>query len=524
MGKRKLWERLLIITVIVTLFVPVLAACTKKEPQQQSDNTPRTLRFASGNGYIGDNGEVFRQYTELFEFKYDNIELEYIETMDRGRYGGYSIYLPPDGDEEEQDPLDALKEAMTGPTPPDIVMISYDQLAELINENLLVSLDELILGEPDFNADDFVPAVIDGLRKPGNGTLYALAPLFYSSAVIYNKNIFLDRAVEFPTDGMTWQEMFDLARRVTVKDEKKPIHGFSFNYWYGGGLWDLFQNMNYYTAPLGLKWVDEETLQMTTNTPAWQTVWKTFVDLYNEGVFPGEPDYSVPREGPVAWDIFLSGEAAMVVVPYQYLTDVIFANNNADRIENFTPFEWDVVTIPTHPEAPGVGSSVGYEAIFAINANAENLDDAWEFIKFVTGEEWARIKSKSVYNLVSRKSFIEHKDGADYNLDAFLTLTPPEFSQSEMRLWEILPDYWQLQSIGQRKLAEVINNGKDIELALQEWETEGQMMIQQMLENKENGGGSDGGGIIRPLPIELPVMIEDSVIIDYVETFDSTDE
>src|SRR5690606_30144531 len=121
----------------------------------------------------------------------DNIELEYIDTMDRGRYGGYSIYLPPDGDEEEQDPLDALKEAMTGPTPPDIVMISYDQLAELINENLLVSLDELILGEPDFNADDFVPAVIDGLRKPGNGTLYALAPLFYSSAVIYNKNIFL---------------------------------------------------------------------------------------------------------------------------------------------------------------------------------------------------------------------------------------------------------------------------------------------------------------------------------------------
>jgi len=517
MRNHKSWKKFVLICMAVTLLIPVLAACTK-DRTPQADTTPKTLRFASGFEYIGENGEAFRQFTELFEFEYDNIELEYMETVDQSRYGG-GIYIPPQPGEEEdrQDPLEALKEAMTGPTPPDVVMIDYSQLPELINENLLVSLDELILGEENFNVDDFVPTVIDGLRKPGNGTLYALSPLFYSSAVIYNKQLFLDKAVEFPTDGMTWQEMFDLARRVSVKDEENPVYGFSFNTYYGGGIWDLFQNMNLYTMPLGMKWIDEKSLQMTTNTPGWQGVWKTFVDMYKEAVLPQEPDYSKPREGPVAWDLFLSGEVAMAIVPYRYLSDVISANENADRIDNFEAFDWDVVTLPTHPDAPGVGANVSYEGIFAINANAENPEGAWEFIKFVTGEDWARIKSKSVYNMVARKQFLTPKDGADYNMDAFLALSPPEFTSNDQVLWEKLPDYWQVQSIGQQKLMEVINNGKDIQLALQEWETEGQMAIQQMLERQQNpDGGIDDGGVI----IDLPVVEERTEQAETIEIID----
>ena len=204
---------------------------------------------------------------------------------------------------------------------------------------------------------------------------------------------------------------------------------------------------------------------MTANTPGWQEVWQTFADLYKEGVFPKEPDYSKPREGRFAWDVFLSGEAAMAVVSYSYLNEVITANNSAANIEGYEPIDWDVVSLPTHPEAPGVGSNISYYGIFAINANAENVEDAWEFIKFVTGEDWARVKSKANYYLVARQSYIQPFDGAEYNLNAFLNLTPPEYSNTEMILYEKLPDYWSVQNIGQMKFAEVVNNGKDIQQA-----------------------------------------------------------
>jgi len=503
-------KRLFLIGLIVSLLIPVLAACTK-EAQPKNHNTERTLRFASGFEYVGEDGQVFRNYTELFEFSHKDIRIETLQTSYQQKNGSGYFYIPPQsGEEEEQaDPIKALIDLMTGPTPPDIVLIDYSHLPSLINENLLVSLDELILNEKDYNIDDFVPAVIEGLRKAGNGTLYALAPMFYSSALIYNKQLFLNKAVPFPTDGMTWQEMFELARRVTVKDEENPVYGFAFERYYGnGGIWGLQRYMtNNYTMPLGMKWIDEETLTMKVNTPAWQGVWKLFTDLYKEGVLPQEPDWSKPRDNPYAWDMFLSGEVAMTIVPYTYLWEIISANNNADRIDGFEPIDWDVVTVPTHPEAPGVGTEIYYDGLFAINAKAENMEDAWEFIKFITGEQWARVKSKSVYNIMSRKSFIEKIEGVDYNIDAFLQLFPSEYALDESRLRQKLPEYWSIMNIGEQKLADVINNNKSIELALQEWETEGQAMIQSIKERQQNG--SDGGLRMIELPaIPAPVIID----------------
>lgn len=506
------WKKFILIIMVVSFMIPVLAACSREAPQ--ASDTVRTLRIAS-TSHMGENGEYLSEYTDLFQYEYRNIELEYIQTSNYDRYRYMTPTTP--SEEEEKKPIELLKEAMNGPTPPDIVMLNYNELPELINENLLLSLDEMILQEDNFNVDDFVPAVIDGLRKPGNGTLYALTPTFYSSAVIYNKKHFLDKAVEFPTDGMTWQEMFDLARRVTVVDDQNPVYGFAFSNYRGGGVWDLFYNMNMYTQPLGLKWIDEDTLQMQTNTPSWYDVWKTFVDLYNDKVIPQEPDYNRLSGGYFDWDVFLSGEAAMAIVSYNYLTEVINANNNADRIENFEPIDWDVVTLPTHPEAPGVGSNIGYSAIFAINANAENPEDAWEFIKFVTGEDWARIKSKANYYLVARQSYIQPREGQEYNMEAFLALSPPEFMNNEQILWEKLPDYWSVQNIGQMKLNEVINNGKDIQLALQEWETEGQAMIQQMLEMRDNPG--DGGMGIMPIE-EIMIRQAAGETIEFTDSVD----
>lgn len=461
------------------------------------------MRLASSSGYLGTNGEVFREYTELFEFEHRDIRLEVVETVNQGRYWfGTAV-------EDETDPLAALKEAMTSPTPPDIVMLEFGHLKELINENLLLSLDEMVLKEKDLQLDKIVPAVVDGLRKPGNGTLFALAPMFSTSAVIYNKQLFLDQGVEFPKDRMTWQDLFDLARRVTVQDDQNPVYGFSFDY-YQGGLADVYYTMNSfisdYVQPLGLNWIDADTLQMTVNTPAWQEVWATFAELYRDKIIPQGQDRSSPRAGPFDWDLFLSGRAAMVIVPFNYLHRVIEANEEAERLDNHEPIEWDVVTLPTHPEAPGIGSNVLYQGIFAINANAENIDDAWEFIKFIMSEDYARIKSRSAYYMLAHQEYNQPINGVEYNHDAFLQLLPPDDAFHEMELSRKLPDYWSVRSIGQQKMYDVLMNGKDIGLALQEWETEGQMMIRQLLE--QQGNGSDAGKMPAPLPADRRIILK----------------
>ena len=93
-----------------------------------------------------------------------------------------------------------------------------------------------------------------------------------------------------------------------------------------------------------------------------------------------------------------------------------------------------------------------------------------------------------------------------------------------MILYEKLPDYWSVQNIGQMKFAEVVNNGKDIQQALQEWETEGQMMIQQMLENKDNPNGDFG---ILPIDIQIGIAsgeIDPEDVLTYFEDVEFTEE
>jgi multiple sugar transport system substrate-binding protein len=218
----------------------------------------------------------------------------------------------------------------------------------------------------------------------------------------------------------------------------------------------------------------------------------------------------------------LSGKTAMAIVPYNYLFQVVEANKNADRIENYEAIDWDVVTLPTHEAAPGIGSNVYYQGIFAINANAENLDDAWEFIKFITGEDFARIKSKSNNYLLARQDYIKPIDGVEYNLNAFMALSPPEYSSADQELYEKLPDYWSVQNIGQQKLYEVLREGKDVQLALQEWEAEGQMMIEQLLEQRENGG--DGNVGIFGLTEEKLRLLEASGELINITTTEATAE
>ena len=71
---------------------------------------------------------------------------------------------------------------------------------------------------------------MDGMKNAGGGKLYALAPTFSSSALIYNKKMFQDAGVDFPKDGMTWDETFDLSKRLAKGEGESRINGFSFKH------------------------------------------------------------------------------------------------------------------------------------------------------------------------------------------------------------------------------------------------------------------------------------------------------
>lgn len=469
--------------VSIFMLVALLAACGGIGGKETEET--RVIRIATLYGDKSQGDYLRTEYTDLYEFTHDHIDIEFVYAVDYStrRYNNRT----GEDMEKEPDPVEEMKKLMEGDNPPDIVMLDYGMLSEFINDNLLMPLDPYI-AEDEFDTSGYVPAVIDGLKAVGNNTLYALAPTFSSSALVYNKAIFDEMGVAHPTDNMTWEEMFALAEQVANGEEQNRKYGFSFRTYSYSNMMDDFQ---VYTAPLELQMMDEAGENMLVDSQPWRDVMNRLVELYKADVMPDQEDYYRGREnnpdykpGPFENDAFLSGKVAMSILPYYQVSDLVSANQNAQNIEGFDGIQWDVVTIPVHPEYPNVGGFVEMNPIMAINAKATNPDDAWDLIRFNNSKEWAELKSRSSNRLLSRSEFIKPIDGLDYNVEAFTKLIPAK-NPMNSNYGPSNELYWSLQNIGRNKFDQVIRGDMEVERALQEWQTEGNALLKAIKENPD---------------------------------------
>ncbi|WP_197258240.1 extracellular solute-binding protein [Paenibacillus dendritiformis] len=477
MGSKKWVRKLLLATMAIAMIIPMLAACTKTDEVKPGQE--RVLRI--GVLYGGNDDTYFRsQYTDVYEFsKQGAVRIEIVPAIDQSDHWGSN------GEYKQPDYVEALKKIMTGANPVDVVVLDASQYLRLSRDGLLKQLDPLIQ-QDKIDTNEFVPTVIDGLKAMGDNNLYGLAPTFSSQALFYNRTLFNEAGVEPPTDNMTWEQVFDKAKLVSKGEGKDRVYGFSFNHYFGSDpFWDMVKT---YVQPLNLRLIDDKADNMTVNSPKWENVWTTISKLVAEKTIPG-PNAEMPETpdgqfNPFQYDSFLSGRVAMVLGDYSFInSDLSDAMKNADKIKGFTKFDWDVVTLPSHAEAPGVSGLVSLNYIFSINQKAPNPEDAWDFVKFVSSEEWAKLRSRSSYELVARQKYIQPKDGINFNISAFYTIKP--ILPSSHNEDELFGKYslYELYDIGRNLFQEVIDNKKGVSEALQEWETKGNQILKKKQAN-----------------------------------------
>lgn len=479
-------RKIITVSLAATLTLGLLAGCTggkAKETEQE-----KVLRI--GVLYGGYDDSYFRQqYTDIYEFTHQNVRIEIVPAIDQ------SQYRYDDGSQQMKQPdyLDSMKKIMTGSNPVDVVVTDTSVLNQLIQENMVKQLDPMIQ-EDKFDTADFVPSVIDGIKDLGDGNLYALTPSFTSSALYFNKKLFADAGVEPPKDKMTWDDIFNLARRLAKGEGKDRVYGFSFSRYQGS---DPFYDMqSSYVSALQLKTYDDKAEKMTVNSPQWTKVWETMSKLAKDKIIPdtqngmNESDHWTPISG----DLFLSGKVAMTIGESSYVNEISDANNNAAKIKNFKAIDWDVVTVPVHPEKPDIGGNIWLNNIFAINSSAPNSETAWDFIKFINSEDWAKLRSRSnSYEMVSRKTYIKPKEGLDYNIQAFYLLKPnAPTNPKEEKLMQDKPGLYGVTNIGRNYFKEVLDNKKTPAEALKEWEEKGNKMLLEIKNNPKTQFQDDG--------------------------------
>lgn len=502
----------------LTMLVPALAACNTKNDENDPKNR-HTLRIGTLYGSTQDDQYFRQQYTDLFEFDNGNIDIEIVPAID---WNEMQFDQDPSKANQQPDPLEKVKAIMTGENPVDVMIFDLNLLPQLVNENMLKQLDPL-LKEDEIDTNAFVPTVIDGIKEQGNGFVYALTPTFTPSALYYNKKLFSKRGVDVPTDGMSWDDVFNLARRMKQGEGKDAVYGFMFNQWGGS---NGFYDIQSFGAPLQLRMFDEKAETMTVNTPKWEALWKMVTDLNKDHIVPTQEDMQAIYEeqnkaatdGPIRYNpyqgqLFLSGKVAMTIGDYSMISQIQQMNANADKLK-MDKLEWDVVTMPFFQELPEIGGSIYLNQLAGINAKAQNPDDAWEFVKFMNGEKSAKFKSRSTYEMSSLKAYVKIKEGMDsFNIEAFTKMKPAPVSQSSLKdqeLYRTKPNLNMVTELGSQAYMKVIQGKKTVKEALEEWQTRGNDLLQKIKTNPDgpiegiyDNAYGDGGAI----PLEkLEVM------------------
>lgn len=477
------------------ILIPTLAACTSKN--EDDPNNRRTLRIGTMYGSQQDESYFRQQFTDMFELTHSNIDIEIVPAIDYTE----QQFEQPDPNKPQPDPLEKVKEIMDGDNPVDVMIIQDPSLlGSLVQDNLVKPLDPM-LKEDKIDTSAYVPSVIEGIKQVGDGQLYALAPTYSPSALFINKKSFAKANVEVPTSAMTWEDVFNLARRLKTGTGKDAQFGFTFNqYGYSSGYYDIQS----YVAPLQLKMYDDNAEKMTVNNPQWENAWTTITNLYKDHVLPSNEDLQVDQPqtdkdvvyNPYQQQPFFSGKVAMVIGNYSMISDIETYNKNYQKFKGAEALDWDVLPVPTFAENPGVSQYINLNTLAAINAKAENPDDAWEFVKFMNGEEWGKLRSRSSYEMPTLTEFVKPKDGMTYNIDAFTQVKPflSTNSWKDQQLNQERPNLYLIQQLASMEYDKVIQGQKTVKEALAEFETKGNDLLQKIKLNPK--GQIDTTGIL----------------------------
>jgi multiple sugar transport system substrate-binding protein len=380
----KTWSRLAALTLVVILFTTLLAGCgatatpvtvektvevekvvevektVEVEVVKEVLVTPTPEPLAEGAKMIlrvgtGDSGEGLAPHQDIIAaFEKENPDiLVQLEAV-----AGSDYYT-------------RLLTQMAASDAPDIMQIGDDAVPMFVDKNAFLPLDDFIKGDYALDTSIYLPGVLE----PGQyqGQQWLLPKDFSPMAVYYNKKIFDQFNVPYPTDNWTWDDLLTTAQELTKDtdgDGKTDVWGIQLHANWTSGF-------EYWVGAAGGRLISEDGTQYVGYMDSPETIKAVqfYSDLYNKyKVSPPPADLSLWAGGNAEFE---NGQAAMRLFgrwPQAGLKE----NPNVDL---------GVVLPPTGDKQ----ADVLFWGGFGIFSGTKHPEAAWRFLKFYVGQEGSQV-------------------------------------------------------------------------------------------------------------------------------------
>lgn len=366
--KKKVVSMLMVAAMATTMF----AGCGAKEETASTPDSEATTQEAGSEVAKGDTAEepvtltwaIWDQETtaywgaikEAYEAANPNVTIEMVDLGSADYMTVLATELSGDGTEF------------------DVVTIKdVPGYATLVQKNAILPLDDYI------SADG-----VDLTKYAGatdqvtvDGKLYELPFRNDFWVLFYNKDVFDNAGVAYPTNDMTWAEYDALAREVTDTTFGSQVYGAHYHTWRSTiGLMGVLDGEH--SILDGNYDFMKDYYEMVLAQEA-DGVCRTYADLKTEGLH-----YSAA---------FSSGDVAMCNMGSWFIatmiTNLASGEYDADLCGN-----WGIVKYP-HAEGVEAGSTLGTITGLSVTSATDVPDAAWDFVKWVSGEEGAAIMAET---------------------------------------------------------------------------------------------------------------------------------
>ncbi len=421
---------------LLLCFICLLTGCTGVKPEDKA----MTLKV-----FYHDQKSFYNLYGKLFTFQNPHVEIEVIALNDYYKKG-FSEEMYRELIKKEQ---------------PDLIF--NFNLQSFVEDGMLVDLEPLLKKSKDVNLERMNNPITAYLRNKGGGHLYGLSPTFQSKALFYNKSLFDQFGIPYPTDHMSWEEVLQLAARF-AKSERNG--GKTYGYYHNNS--HLFWLVKNIAETEGLSLTDAEGKNVMINTPNWKRVFNMVISGTKEGAIYTNQPGDAEKGNLLLENPFIQGRAAMTAeYSYElgYLSDV--------------HFEWGIVTEPVNPAAPNQSASLNPNQLFGIYTGSKNREGAWQLLEYINSEKLAKLNGRTGLS-GSLPAYLDSRQSNDKNIEAFYKLSPQDvyFPSLPMEFSTAFEERVQQSMTG------VLNGELELDNMLMELDKIGQLKLDQALKNQ----------------------------------------
>ena len=293
-----------------------------------------------------------------------------------------------------------LESGAQGGSLPDVFWMHSNESERYMSNDMLLDLTDKIADSSEIDPANY-PEDIWGLYTYDD-KYYAVPKDVDTIALWYNKTLFDEAGLEYPTADWTWDDVTEAAKKLTKDDGSQ--YGLAMG---NGSNQDGYYNMVYDN---GGYIINDDKTQSGWDDPKTIEAMQTMEGWINDGVMPSLETMSENGNDV----LFESGKVAMITQGSWMLA--------AYRDNEYTAANCDCVELPKSATT-GRRASIYNGLGWAASATPEHPDEAWQLIEYLGSKE---AQEKQAELGVTMSAYTGTSDAwaksADFNLQAYLNM------------------------------------------------------------------------------------------------------